>query len=527
MNKNISVLIVDDEVLARVGIKSLINWEELGCSVIGEAENGEKALELIRKFRPELILTDINMPLMDGLELIKRVKDEGILSEFIILSSHDNFSYAREAIKLGARDYILKLEMKRDSLKETVKSVMPFILQNRKKQVDTGTTADESLNINIETMLRKVILSEYSEDFDKYIEPITSNIYCIYLRTVSIKGKVYSPDEKSALKTPILNLLEDILTDYKNGLVCSIRPMEFVILYSPDLENNNLRESNLKNKELVSSILETLKNYLNLTGLLGVSGPAENAESVNKLYREAREKIEQYYIYPGGSVLSDFKYSAELKTLTIDYKKDLETFSHRIHQLDFLSASEILSKFIKLFHNKCKVEKGVLKIICYQIIGSLKLYAAKEMKKQNSSIQRSLDSLSTLEEFIKWFQDTKDILSQLTTESSTVSPMILKALKLIENHYMEELTLTDLAEYLELSTGYFSQQFKKELGKNYTDYLADFRTSHASELLLNTDKPVHKIAEEVGYDNIYYFSRVFKSRTGLSPREFRKSYINN
>ena len=520
----ITVLIVDDEVLVRVGIKSLLNWEDLGFTVIGEAENGERALKMVKTFEPDLVLTDIKMPRMGGLELIRKVKNLGLKTEFIILSLYDDFSYAQKGIQLGARDYILKMEMKEESLKETLLRIRPQLRKRDKSMSKDLRDRSDLVLKNRESMLRSLIISDYSIEFGSCLHPVEKNIFCIYLRVVSIKGIIFTSDEKTGFRIPLFNLMEDVLSEFPHSFLSHIRFMEFAVLYSPE-SVSLLKDSKLKILELIDSFIKALNQYMNLTAIVGVAGPEHSIDCVNGLYRRARGIIEEAYVYPGGSVVIDFEKKEDNQEYSLDYQTSLNSILHRLHQIDFPGAAYHIDEFSSLLSKQSRVEKGVLKIICYKIADAFRISHAVSLKDNFLVVSKDIESLSSIDEFQCWLKRTTEVLLSLSGESAKVSPVILKAVRLLDAHYTENLTLTDVAEYLDISSGYLSQILKRELGKGFSDYLTELRIKKSSELLLKTDETVQNIAEKVGYENVYYFSRVFKARTGQSPREYRKTCI--
>ena len=522
INPLITVLIVDDEVLARVGLKSLMNWEELGFVIVGEAENGEKALTMIEELNPDLVLTDIKMPLMNGLELMKKTRRRFPAVEFIILSSYDDFKYAREAMLLGAKDYILKLEMDKISLKTILLRIKSDILHKTGKK-KKGPLIEREKSAMENQLLKEQILSHSLQDGIELLFPYDKNLYCLYIHVASSKGKLFTADEQSTFQAPIINFMKEILLDHNQGHICSIRPMEFVLIFSA--EHINSREERLEVRSLIARIQELLKNYFNLTGIMAVSGPKDSLESLNSLYKEARDLVDKEFVYSCGTILPQGTYGDTQPLISFKQEKYLEHFDHFLRQFKLTDAAEMVGKLEKSLIPGGRVDKGRIIMTCYHIRLALKGLNLEYEEENEISLLKQPEYLFTLEDIKAWLKNAAILLRDCSIETPMVSPLIRKAVTLIEEHFTEELSLTDIAENLDVSSGYLSQQFKKELGKNFSDYIIDKRTGHAAQLLIKTDLPIQKIAIQAGYENIYYFSRVFKQRKGQSPREYRKTQL--
>ncbi len=427
------VLIIDDEVLARVGLKSMVSWERIGCRIVGDANNGEEALKIIEETNPDIIITDIRMPVMDGIEMIRKLKETGKNIKTIVLSAYDEFNLVKEAMKLGAEEYLIKLDITPDKLSKTVEAVCQKI-SNEAEENKQKIIVDMHARMNKEAakkeFLKKVIDKMIEIPKDIYERMIyldikldLNNILCLVLKINEIVdiSKYESKEDRGLLDFCIENVASEVANDFYTAYVFNYSQDIFVIVFS--IDDESIKNTGMeKVKVMGNRLISTLSKYINVNTSIGVSDFHSSITEINKAFKEACVASEKCSLLGTGNVL--------LYNDTLSGTYDLE-------------------------------------------------------QRQNTDI-------------------------------------IIKAREYILDHFSENIKLSDISEYLNLSHCYFSTVFKKITGESFIDYVTKLKILEAQKLLKKGRYRIYEVAEMLGYENAYYFSRVFKKITGNTPKEYIK-----
>lgn len=525
------VLIVDDEALVRVGLKSMINWESYGFELIGEASDGRIALEMAKNTPPDILITDLKMPVLDGLELIRRVKKDYPNCKIIVLSSYDDFSLVREAMKLGAADYLLKLEVEPAQLINTLRGLKDDIVQERHYRQETQT----NLGVLRRDFLCHALCSHESNEADFLdsqaklgIRFALDPIYCLVLRV----GNTYrlenmGAEEVNTTNSAIINLCEEIISDDYIGYAFYTKRREFVLLLSPKKEWVTV--------ELIintcEKLIEMLKQYLDLTAVIGVGQGNQKLSGLKLAFREASKAI-QYRFFEGNEriILWDdvriFPTPKDSYSL-IPIKSKLEQALMYLRSDELHSCLESLSQDLQssLLSQEavCHTLLELLTMVC-EIIEQHQL-KANEVLTDSYCTYYELFHLENLGEVQSWLLSLeKDLTNFITAEKAKNYPNIItQAKQYIKENYTQDISLPEVSAVVSLTPSYFSTVFKQQVGISFSEYLTQHRLTKAKELLMFTDKKVYEISHMVGYPNHYYFNRLFKRVVGLTPLDYRKS----
>lgn len=287
------VMIVDDEMLARIGMKSLIAWNNNGFELVGEYENGKLALEAARTIKPDIIITDIKMPQLSGIELIRNLKQEGFNIKYIILSSYDDFIYVKEAMKLGAEDYILKLEMEPDILLNLLKKTAEKIELECNKN---SSYRKIDLNILKDNFIKDLLIGNVVET-GEIVENLKQlnlclpekQLFVLYIKIINTSSYLhYNEQDLSIMNYSIINILDEIIMNYGTGYACEIRGWEYSIILSFRLAlENHEKEPDILKEKLIKNIEELLADLLNLKVRIGVSTIFNEYNKMNIGFKEA------------------------------------------------------------------------------------------------------------------------------------------------------------------------------------------------------------------------------------------------
>lgn len=528
------VMIVDDEMLARVGIKSMIEWKQHGFEVIGEAENGQKALLLAEQLRPDIIITDIKMPVLDGVELIKQLEQRQYGIQYIVLSAYDDFAYVKEAMKAGAEDYLIKLELQPDQLLSALDTIRLKLEEKR----TSDSSNDQELNQNRNQMiLRDTLLREIMEGRSYSDQEIRNRLppgdmavfeqafvcYVIQPDRFEIYDK-YTEDDVHLLDYAMQNVIEEVIFARAKGIVLSTseREISVFVTYAQPESTSTCQEERGKVVEI--AIKTALKTYLNTSVVIGVSNVHTSCANVRQSYKEAALAVDRRFSYPPGSTIH-YGETSSWKVQPIDLSQELKEFEQLLAIADEAAIGSLMSRMNhKLKH--AQLSRDSVKGFCTAL-----LYVADAaMMKQNihystawkERVTAKVNQLGSLADFDKWIFEFEQGLKEALFDSNDTSKLIRNIKQYIASHYAEDVHLELLASQMNLSANYISHVFKRETNMTIVEYLTQWRVDQAIQLLQATDKKIYEIGQLVGYENEHYFSRVFKKVIGVSPNRFKK-----
>lgn len=485
------VYLLDDEPFILEGLKYIVDWKDYGFEIVGFANNGEEGLKEILSMDIDLVITDIMMPKMTGLELIENLINSNYQTNFIVLSAFQEFEYAKKAISMGAQNYILK-PIDTEELEKSIISI-----KSKLKEKENRNKDKEVVNNSV---LLKLITDKDYENIDYIKEKLKYNVE---YRVGIIELKNKDKDIHKVLK---------VIPDMKKYLYCIENKSKAVFIIDGKSNDEYIEElTNIKNQiiDLIDDIV-----YISLGQIV------KDLKDINISYECAKDISEYKIIYPDISWIKEYK---EKNNKNIDIDIDFEDLKYLLINKDFDNASLFIeSKFNQLKEDelnpkeiKAKALEVFLNVYNYinesKLIKNLSIYLENVIKKNTiDEIQFELISM------IK-FMHTK-----LDNTQESISPVIIKLLNHIEKNYQKDLNLKEISDSLNINSIYLGQLFQKEIGILFSDYINNFRINKAKDLLVNTSLKVSEIGELVGYYNKNYFYRKFKSIVGITPSEWRK-----
>ena len=485
------VYLLDDEPFILEGLKYIVDWKDYGFEIVGFANNGEDGLKEILSMDIDLVITDIMMPKMTGLELIENLINSNYQTNFIVLSAFQEFEYAKKAISMGAQNYILK-PIDTEELEKSIISI-----KSKLKEKENRNKDKEVVNNSV---LLKLITDKDYENIDYIKEKLKYNVE---YRVGIIELKNKDKDIHKVLK---------VIPDMKKYLYCIENKSKAVFIIDGKSNDEYIEElTNIKNQiiDLIDDIV-----YISLGQIV------KDLKDINISYECAKDISEYKIIYPDISWIKEYK---EKNNKNIDIDIDFEDLKYLLINKDFDNASLFIeSKFNQLKEDelnpkeiKAKALEVFLNVYNYinesKLIKNLSIYLENVIKKNTiDEIQFELISM------IK-FMHTK-----LDNTQESISPVIIKLLNHIEKNYQKDLNLKEISDSLNINSIYLGQLFQKEIGILFSDYINNFRINKAKDLLVNTSLKVSEIGELVGYYNKNYFYRKFKSIVGITPSEWRK-----
>lgn len=515
------VLIVDDEYLVRLGLKSTINWNAYGYQIAGEASNGKEALELFDQINPDILMTDIKMPVMDGLELLEQIKKRKKPVQLVILSNHDDFSYARKAMALGATRYLLKSEINEPSLIE--------VLQNLSIEAGGKALPPDSRDAARQQYLQEQLfgIPANTPINSALLEPPPPNLFT-QPPYVAIKCSCtieQVSDSKGSLDVP-LQTLRSIVTsslDLPEAVCCTSIYKEVVYLAFTGSVRGIGPE---RLEQLCMLITRNIKNYLGLDMRTGISEFMDAAQLPVLLAQAEQARSDSFFTRRSITVYT--------KLMQADQQNQVKVSHSKVKRLVHSGDQERLEAYIQTLFSQLEQKRSYLavqsvfvdlistaKSICEE--SSLNLTTGLDRVKFDYDILAKMRSLENTRFYVMEIYDT--ILAALSGKGGNYSYTITNCLAYIAEHYADSITLEDTAAAMEISSSYLSVTFKQEMGINFISYLTQYRIQHAEKLLSETNLKIYEIAEKVGFSTPYYFSKVFKELKGMSCKEYRDRFF--
>lgn len=525
------LLIVDDEDIVRNSIATLIDWPSLGFSEVCQAQNGMEALELALKIKPDVILTDIRMPFMDGLELSAKIREQLPQTNIVILSGHDEFKYAQKAMEHGVIDYLLK-PIGPDSLSDKMREIkikLDLRKDEREYLEKSRSQLHQSLPLLTEKFLNSLIYNTYSiKTLPKMLDflniPLTKGSFFICV----IEPDLHLVDDKDreVYFYAVQNITAETF-DSKHTVFSDVSGRSIVIYHL------TVHETTVESRESAIELLNLLKTNVNL--YLKIQVTAAIGSIVNKIenlylsYDEAIYALECKYTLGKNKIydISDMSYVES----AIIYPHDAcVEFIDAVKTSNSDLIRQAADDIILAVKNEPTISVANIKLVFIEILTSLlKLIAITKgtpvtLWSEGLSMFNELDKLGTVEEFTEAIESfalkvsSELVSSRLKSSSNIISNVI----EFINNNYQQEdISLLSVAKYASVNASYLSTLFKKETGKNFVDYLNRVRIEKAMDLLRTTDLKAYEIAGMTGFSNPHYFSILFKKHIGVSPSEFK------
>ena len=514
-------MVVDDEKLVRFGIKNSINWEKLGCVFAAEAANGLSALEIAEKINPDIVITDVVMPKMNGMEFIEKLRKNNTDAEIIILSGYDDFNYAKNAIENNALSYLLK-PIKNDELNAAIEKAAD---RNRKKQKNKNIY--DFYTSNLKNNLLKYLITEdtiYSEEDIKAKYEITLPKNRFLIATIQTNKIRYQNNSQFSEKSINLNSIK-AETDINNFFVLSYEPDPHTVVLLMFLKNE---QSICEASSLFKDIINVFSNKFSCNITIGISGIFRNLSLIKRAYEQSITALNKK-AFIGNNCIIDYTEitsdSIDTPTLSDD---NINSIITHISLFEKDKALKIIDEYFSaLTNSKSPCIKEVINNIIELSITLIKIFI-KNTELMNIVFGRTVKPAIELSNF-EMANDVKlwisDIISKLSDNpqirlKKNCSPLVNETIFYIMKNYNTSISLEEIARKNFVSSGHLMRKFKQETGKNFTQYLTEFRMNTAISLLKSGKYKVYEVAEMVGYRDSDYFYKTFKKVTGKNPKYY-------
>ncbi len=528
------VLIADDELLFRSSLRNMIENEMDGYYVCGQAGNGSEALQLIREKKPDLLITDVKMPGMDGVELTEKLRKSQISLPVIAVSNYDDYHYVKDILKNGAVDYILKHELNSEILKEQLSRIL---LQADREQEENR--ANDYVRENRMVLKREFLNRLLSGQF-KDEEAICQHmkILDISLGTNRVMTCLMALDkyaeraenqtfkQMSTIDFALINILEEVLKDSGDGLAGELGNGRFLLLFSFDNQYSQAKIQ-YRTNALLSRISMCAKNYLNDTASFCMDYKLRRITEVQEAYEYTRKLMEQRFFYEGSCIIEKEDTIEKVKELaaglSLEHEKSL------VNSLEENSGWEDELSHIFLEMESCRMSLFTAKMILSDLFGILN----RLLKKYSISYEKIYGGRKTVDEIFRRFATVSDARKWFTNafrklqkermeeaDENGKSYYTKELICLVKKNYSQDISLSQAALKLNISTGYLSRMFKEEMQIGFAEYLTDYRIKMCIHYMKEHKYTLTEISSMCGFRQYPYFINVFKKKTGMTPKAY-------
>ncbi|GEN34774.1 MULTISPECIES: response regulator transcription factor [Aneurinibacillus] len=514
----LKVLIVDDELIVRKGLRAYVNWKAYDMEVVSEAANGEQALEIINQQPIELVITDIRMPLVDGIELTRAVKENYPHITVILLTCYDDFSLVKEALDIGASGYVLKTELEDGSFESILKKTSKEWKKRQKEGEYYKRLEKEAENSRLLLREKQVqsMLEDPSSSIPDELDWIENGFVGIYFEFLCSPNSFVEVEKQFYA-----------IASKDKGVFLPLDDYRAIGLFAREKEYSEMKRTTYEQEQC-------RKLFGKITKIAGEINIYYCASSTNDkaghVLRSLKEKGAYHTFYnefghlldvhsiPQQGISDPFAKMdwQELRQLTLmrDWAriKDIcdELFSHlAIEKPPVEDVKKVVLEIILIITHGLQTNSNLLTLTW----GSNRFDNIELAKKKR-----------TYKQLIEWlYEGINELEDSRSVFIGGINSVISKAISYMERNYMLEITLEDVAEHVGLSKSYFSSRFKKITGENFIDYLISLRIKKAKQLLQETDLKILEVAEKVGFNDPRYFAKLFKRFEGVGPKQFQES----
>lgn len=493
-----TVLIVDDEPLIVTGLSEKVDWQRIGCRVVATACNGSDAIDLLDRLDPDILLTDIVMPGKSGLELAAYLIARGRRTRVVLLSTYDHFDYAREGIRMGVVDYILK-PIDITKLMEAVQKAAGALdeMESRAAPQIGGTETT-----------RKEALFEIIQHGMAYVGEETL-ARCRFERAILFCARVFNAPvtESVTRKTALKRTLTDALAEC--GIKAYARTIGEVIAVAALV-------GDMQKETPAASAVDGVCRDLSEGGVTCVavrSGCVEHVQSLHQAYQDCLTGLRQAYFAPAGGLFEGWKNSgtATIQQELDDIRSALEHGNNRQLEKAFMTMGEKL-RAERDAEQAAHALREVVRMSTVQA-SAIGMVEKPQMRADRAE-----------ENFESRYQTVLEYATKICTfieKSQSLSGRMQLLMR--DNYTRSDFSLGDLADKMGMSVPYLSRLFKKEMGENFQDVLVNMRIDRAKELLMGSGLKNNEIARRVGFEDERYFGQVFRKHCGMTPKQFRET----
>ncbi|MBN2983104.1 response regulator [Cohnella algarum] len=525
----IRVVLADDEPLIVKGLRKLIPWETFGMEIAGHAFDGRELLRRIEEENPELVVSDICMPHLSGIDMIKELKNRGSSAKIIFISAYQEFAYARDAVAFGAVDYIVKPVVREQLEKAVAKAADLILAENEevrlkdKLRLLESKTESERMREWLE-QLADGLLSPETEAFRALLAKMEGPLYTIAVvepDEAAGTSDRWPAQERKLIEFAVENVLNELVRDAGRGQVFR-RGSRHVVVATHRRQDEAIA--------LMDDIREKINLYLKLSVSIGVGLPVGDAGRLADSRNQAEQALKTSY-FEGKNKVLVYREIASGGAAESELFAVQQDIVRRIGAGDWAQAKQTLERLLELIRAAAEGNPELAVSTAFSSV----LFIVQELKKHGVSLDGESFDMQGLQSRLGGYptfgalsQGVRERIETLirrieTRPGNREKPLMARIKAYIEEHYAEELTLESVAAIAFMNPYYFSSFFKKHTNRNFKAYVTEIRMNRAAWLLAQTDLMVYEIAERVGYQNARHFSDTFKKTYGKLPNEYKQS----
>lgn len=522
--KTYRVVLIDDEPIIIEGLKILIDWIEYHCEIVGTASDGYEGLNLIKELKPDIVISDINMPNSSGIEMIHQSLSIHPC-KFIILSGYSDFSYAKQCISLGVQEYLLK-PIEVEQLTQSLTKIQQLIQEEReaKRSISNLTKVKQQLSfLALDDTLKDIINSYYEseQDFVTTLKNFDLSFFHLssYYTAVAFQ---YPPKVNAAsIRETLNNRLNEIYTNYllfyngNNTYICMI--------------GNDISFS----LEQIHSFHKSLSETLGCDICIGTGKDYKEMHMLAISYKQAVFAL-SYKTIRGFHSVNPFHNDLKQAHFILTIPNELWTnYYMSLQQPNFANISTSIQKIFYYMEKICNMPILGIQINSMNLIMNCLQHVTDEYDLFTASTYDNVDFIQHIstttnaQELEKYVMNVVYSILNKRPDLEITKPnhVISQIENYINSHYLEDLSLITISQMFYISPIYLSQAFKKQTGQLYLDYVTMVKINAAKKMLISTDMMVYEIAQKLHYKDTKYFSRLFEKKTGKKPSEYRKNML--
>lgn len=531
-----TILIADDEKKVGMLVKGLIDWENLPLKLMDVVQDGQTAYEIIMEKRPDIVITDIRMPIISGLELIQKVKEADVGVHFIVISGYRYFEYAQRALKYGVEDYLLK-PIDENELNWILAKVCEKEL-SKKKEFIRIENMQKSINNSKYVLHRELINSLFKQDRVAPMEEVNKdygvNLNCGIFRGINIKVDRDIRLERNDHQEKLImqKLMEIAEKEFITKVIDTVLSVQdymgiLILLNYEEKRKGHIQESI---HQLFINVKDYINDFVNYDITLGVSNESADFSNINLLLGMAKEAVNCRIYLGGGQRIENYSEDRNQEVKARDIRGRYESeLDKAVSIMDGMMAAAYVRSCLKdLVNDKgmaCEfyeIVKEMIEDFCKKV----EELFGENMEKECDTWQETANhckSVVMLENYLSGI--FRQYLTSLyeKRKSLEIKP-IQETIECMKKNYGQKILMEEMAERFGFNANYFSEIFKNETGKNFSVYLVEVRMEAAKTLLRDTKDTIYEIASKVGYKDAKFFSQQFVKVVGIKPNEYRKLY---
>jgi len=528
----IKLLIADDETLVCVGLQSMLKWEQYNIEIVGTAQNGGQAEEMIDALRPDIVITDIKMPVKSGLEVADSVRKKyGRVPFFIILTSYEEFEYARAAVEVQAADYLVKLELTPQTLADSIVKAKAMLEDYR--ALDNQPTLDYRSNLHAQR--DKFFIRLFHNLFEsrhQYIihkddlsidlsEPAYAVCICRIVEPDSVPPQ---GDKLVAFCTSTLQMAKSTLQTDRACFVTSLDLRNFAITLPVPTTEASVWVPEIS--QLLNHMALILRNYFNVTIMGSIGYAVEDPYLIRDSYQVARQALPEA-VRKQTFVFYSRQEAESSATAMFDFSLMRPEMRRAFEELDIRALHALITKLIDTFEGRQDALVPAIDAACSVLFMATSLLAdGKDIVEQifarDPEGYRGIYQMHAVEDVIDWLTRFRDgCCATLSSRKQSYKTQVVNNVQAyIKQNLNVKLTLNHVADVFNFSPNYLSHLFSKVAKINFVEYITETKIAVAKEMMQRGEGRIYEISQKLGYDSAFYFSKVFKKVEGVSPREF-------